>query len=104
MKTMDWILVLFLYLESLEVHDTIIDSLILAEGTALAKHNVHQRGLAMIDVSDDGDISQILSLHDPYSFVVRGAVSDSSSPSLWSMAHWMDHSFSNSSTSRPSSS
>lgn len=40
------------------VHDAVIHMLIGPEHAALPEHGVDKRGLAMIDVSDDGDIAQ----------------------------------------------
>ena len=34
------------------------DALVIAEGAGLAEHGVDQGGLAMVDVGDDGDVSQ----------------------------------------------
>ena len=45
------------------VHDAVHSGLILAVDTALLEHLVHQGGLAMIDVRDDGYISQFGILH-----------------------------------------
>jgi hypothetical protein len=45
-----------LALQIVGVHDAIGDGLVGAEGAALAKHGVDQRGLAVIDVGDDGDV------------------------------------------------
>src|SRR5258707_8191538 len=39
------------------VHDTLGDGLVVAEGAALAKHGVNQRGLAVVDVGNDGDVA-----------------------------------------------
>jgi hypothetical protein len=45
-----------LALQIVGVHDAIGDGLVGAECAALAKHGVDQRGLAVIDVGDDGDV------------------------------------------------
>jgi hypothetical protein len=42
------------------VHGTFLDDLVVAEGTGLLEHLVHERGLAMIDVSDDGNIADAI--------------------------------------------
>ena len=42
------------------VHDSVIDVLVLAESTGLPEHGVDERGLAMVDVGDDGDIAKIV--------------------------------------------
>ena len=46
-----------LALEVVRVHNAFGDGLVVAEGAALAKHGVNQRGLAVIHVGDDGDIA-----------------------------------------------
>ncbi len=50
-----------LALELVRVHDAFDDFLVLAEGASLAKHIIHQRRLAVIDVSDDGDVADVVS-------------------------------------------
>jgi hypothetical protein len=42
------------------VHHALGDLLVLAEGAALAQQLVHQRGLAMVDVRDDGDVADLV--------------------------------------------
>ena len=44
-------------LEIQGVHEPFVDLLIVSEQTALAEHSVHQGGLAMVDVRDDGNVS-----------------------------------------------
>ena len=39
------------------VHDPLVDLLVLAEGAGLTEQLVHQGGFAMVDVSDDGEVS-----------------------------------------------
>ena len=39
------------------IHDALGNGFVGAEGAGLAQHGVHQRGLAVVDVGDDGDIS-----------------------------------------------
>ena len=34
--------------------------LVVAEDAALPEHGVHERGLAVVDVGDDGDVAQVL--------------------------------------------
>ncbi len=46
-----------LALQVVRVHDALDHVLIGAEGAALAKHGVNQRGLAVVHVGDDGDIA-----------------------------------------------
>jgi hypothetical protein len=48
-----------LALEVVGVHRALGDLLVLAEGAGLLEELVDERGLAMVDVGDDGDISQI---------------------------------------------
>jgi len=42
------------------IHDALGNGLIGAKDTALLKHSVHEGGLAVIDVSDNRDISQVI--------------------------------------------
>ena len=42
------------------VHDAVLDVGALAEGAGLPQHGVDEGGLAVVDVGDDGDVSQIL--------------------------------------------
>ena len=48
-----------LALEVVRVHDALGDLLVGAEGAALAEQGVHERGLAVVDVGDDGDVAQL---------------------------------------------
>ena len=48
-----------LALEVTGIHDPIHDGLVGPEGAGLAQHRVHERGLAVIDVGDDGDVAQV---------------------------------------------
>ncbi len=48
-----------LALERVRVHHAFFDDLILAERPGLPEHFVHEGGFAVIDVSDDGDITDI---------------------------------------------
>jgi len=52
-----------LTLDVTAIHDTLCHSLIVAESAALAQQGVHQRGLAVVNVSDDSDIAQIVTNH-----------------------------------------
>ena len=45
------------------VHHAVLYCLILAVDTALAEHLVHQRGLAVVNVGDNGYVTQIVSFH-----------------------------------------
>ena len=45
------------------VHDPVHDLLVLPVDAALLQHLVHQRGLAVVDVGDDRNISQVFILH-----------------------------------------
>ena len=51
-----------LALERIRIHHALCDDLIFAERAGLAKHLVDQRRLAVIDVRDDGDITNLHSL------------------------------------------
>ena len=48
-----------LALEVARVHDPVDDGLVRPEGAGLAEHRVDQRGLAVVDVGDDGDVAQV---------------------------------------------
>ena len=52
-----------LTLDITAVHDTLCHDLIVAECAALTQHGVHQRGLAVVNVSDNGDVAQIVTNH-----------------------------------------
>ena len=43
---------------SLRIHHALGDALVLAEGARLLEQAVDERGLAMVDVGDDGDVAQ----------------------------------------------
>src|SRR5262249_28321561 len=47
-----------LALEVVAVHHALHDALVGAEDAALVQHRVHERRLAMVDVRDDGNVSQ----------------------------------------------
>ena len=47
-----------LALEIVGIHRALGDALILAEGAGLLQQAVDQRGLAMVDVGDDGDVAK----------------------------------------------
>ena len=70
-----------LALEIVGIHRALGDALILAEGAGLLQQAVDQRGLAMVDMGDDGDIAQI---HSKKAF--DGAkYSDSAPGRRWSL-------------------
>ena len=46
-----------LALERVGVHHALFDLLVVAERPGLAEHLVHQGGLAVVDVRDDGDVT-----------------------------------------------
>ena len=48
--------------ERIRVHHALGDDLILAKGSGLSQHLVHERCLAVIDVGDDGDVAYLHSL------------------------------------------
>ncbi len=60
-----------LALQIIGVHHALGHLLIFAENAALLEHFVHQRGLAMIDVRDDGYISEIFSFHSQSQRLLR---------------------------------
>ena len=49
-------------LEVHRVHDPIDEDLVGPEGAGLAKHGVHERRLAVVDVGDDGDVADVRAL------------------------------------------
>ena len=51
-----------LTLQIVGVHDAIHGLLIFPIYTALLEHFVHQRGLAVVDVGNDGNVSQLIVL------------------------------------------
>ena len=48
-----------LALEVARIHDPVDDGLVRAEGAGLAEHRVDERGLAVVDVGDDGDVAEV---------------------------------------------
>ena len=50
-------------LQGIAVHNSLVNHLICAECAALAQHFVHQRGLAVVNMRNNGYISQIVYLH-----------------------------------------
>ena len=48
-----------LALEVHRVHDPVVDVGAFTEGTGLPQHGVDERRLSMVDVGDDGDVSQV---------------------------------------------
>ena len=52
-----------LSLDVIGVHDTVFNALVLTEDAALLEHFIDKRGLAVVNVGDNGYISQILSDH-----------------------------------------
>ena len=46
-----------LALQFVGVHHALDQSLVGAESAALAEHGIHQRGLTVVDVGDDGDVA-----------------------------------------------
>ena len=52
-----------LTLDVAAVHDALGHDLIVAERTALTQHGVHQGGLAVVNVSDNGNVAQIVTNH-----------------------------------------
>ena len=57
-----------LALQRVAVHHAFLDDLVVAEQAAELEHLVHERGLAVVDMRDDGDIPQVLSFHRCLSF------------------------------------
>ena len=52
-----------LALQVVGVHDALDDVFVGAEDAALVEHGVHERGLAVVDVRDDGDVANALVLN-----------------------------------------
>ena len=48
-----------LFFEIVRIHHAFGDALVLAEGAGLLEQAVDERGLAMVDVGDDGDVAQL---------------------------------------------
>ena len=105
-----------LLLDGVIVHHAVGNLLVFAENAALLEHLVDERGLAVVNVRDDGDIAEVFTNHFQMEALLsvdmsvlcqwgecqpkRDAVSASSSPSLFSSAQRIDHSFSKRITSR----
>ena len=51
-----------LALEVTRVHDALGDVLVRPERAGLPEHGVDERGLAVVDVRDDGDVPQVVAL------------------------------------------
>ena len=45
------------FFQVIGIHDTVINLLIFTEGTGLSEQLINQSGFAMVNVSNDGDIS-----------------------------------------------
>jgi hypothetical protein len=54
-------MVALLALEVRRVHHAVDDFLVLAEDTRLPEHGVNERGLAVVDVGDYGDVADVVS-------------------------------------------
>src|SRR6185312_2687482 len=52
-----------LALEVVRVHHPLGDDLVVAEGAGLPEEEVHERGLAVVDVRHDGDVAEVVSGH-----------------------------------------
>ena len=53
-----------LALEVVRVHDALGDRLVVAEDARLPEHVVDEGGLAVVDVGDDGDVSERAGGHE----------------------------------------
>ena len=51
-----------LALERVRIHHALLNDLILAECSRLSEHLVHERRLAMVDVRDNGNVTDLHSL------------------------------------------
>ena len=56
-----------LLFELVRVHDALDDGLVGAVGAGLAEHGIDQRGLAVVDVGDDGDVADSAGHGDAFS-------------------------------------
>ncbi len=63
-----------LALERVRVHDASCDGLTLSKDAALFEHGIDQRRLAVIDVGDDRDVSEVGTRFHSSSIITRGAV------------------------------
>ncbi len=50
-----------LLLEIVRVHDPFVDLLVRADGSGLLEERVDERGLAVVDVGDDGYVADVVS-------------------------------------------
>jgi len=57
------LIAVFLALEIVAVHDPLAEILAGIQGLGLPQQLVHERGLAVVDVGDDGDIAEVLNAH-----------------------------------------
>ena len=48
-----------LALEVAGIHDAVYDFLVIAKSAGLSEHGIHERGLAMVDVGDDGNVAKL---------------------------------------------
>ena len=60
-----------LFFKIVRVHDAIGNSLVRAEGAGLAEHGIDKRGLAVVDVRDDGDVANGLAHERAFLFCWR---------------------------------
>ena len=51
-----------LTLERVRIHHALLNDLVLAESTGLAEHLVHEGGLPVVDVRNDGNVTDLHSL------------------------------------------
>ncbi len=64
-------------LDGIGVHDAVLYFLICAEHTALTKQSVHQGRLAMVDMGDNGNVTDILSCFDHILLLAMSAAHNS---------------------------
>jgi hypothetical protein len=55
-----------LALQVVGIHDALAQVLALVQRVGLAQQLVDQRGLAVVDVGDDGDVAEVLEAHTGY--------------------------------------
>ena len=61
-------------LEVTRVHDPFRDPFVRSEGAALPQHGIHQGGLAVVDVGDDGEVSELGHGRTLFRALVEGAL------------------------------
>ena len=71
-----------LALQIVGVHDAVGHLLVLAKHAALLEHFIHQRGLAVVNVGDDGDVADVVANNIQWKNLFSGRISVSKDTSL----------------------